>query len=182
MKIISGNLKGRKLSAPRGNAVRPTGARVKEALFSILGDEVVGAVVLDLFAGSGNLGIEALSRGAKWCTFVEQGPRTVSVLQKNLGDLGLSEKSATLKIDAIQSLRLLSKGEQPFDIIFLDPPYAYRKIWDVLYAVSEYPVLRSEGLVVWEHDTKKKPEERYGKLIRTLTKQYGDTSITFFVG
>ena len=180
MKVISGNLKGRKLTVPRGHKVRPTGARVKEALFSIIGQSIIGADVLDLFSGTGNIGIEALSRGANSSLFIENDPKTLLILEKNIRELSLSERSKVIKLDVSRGLKLLHKRGVKFDIIFIDPPYIYPKIWDILSAVSKYDILKEDGLVVWEHGSKKIQKPRYGNLKMIETKKYGDTGITFF--
>ena len=180
MKVISGNLKGRKLTVPRGHKVRPTGARVKEALFSILAEGVIGADVLDLFSGTGNIGVEALSRGANSSLFIENDPKTLLILEKNLRELSLINRSKVIKLDVPRGLKLLHKGGAKFDIIFIDPPYIYPKIWDIFSAVSKYDILKEGGIVVWEHDSKKIPKLQYGTLKMIETKKYGDTAITFF--
>ena len=180
MKVISGDLKGRKLTVPRGHKVRPTGARVKEALFSILGDLVTCADVLDLFSGTGNIGIEALSRGASSCLFIENDPKTLLILEKNIKELSLSDRSKVLKLDVPRGLKLLHRRGVKFDIIFIDPPYIYPKIWDIFTAVSKYDILKEGGTVVWEHDSKKPQKPQYGALKMIETKKYGDTGITFF--
>jgi len=119
MRIVAGTLGGRRLKAPAGRATRPTSDRVREALFSILGD-LTGERVLDLFAGSGALGIEALSRGAASAVFVDSDPRAIAAIRANLDSLGIT--AATHKRDAVAYLNNASEG--PFDLVFLDPPYS----------------------------------------------------------
>jgi 16S rRNA (guanine966-N2)-methyltransferase len=119
VRVIAGEFGGRRLRSPRGEATRPTAGRVREALFSMLG-ELGGVVVLDLFAGSGALGIEALSRGAARATFVERAPPALAALRANVAALGLGERAAVFGGDARAALR----GEDKYDLVFLDPPYA----------------------------------------------------------
>jgi 16S rRNA (guanine966-N2)-methyltransferase len=122
MRVVAGVFGGRRLRAPRGRATRPTSDRVREALFSTLGDEIVGAHVLDLFAGSGALGIEALSRGAAGAVFVERDPATAALLRANLADLGIT--AITWVGDAARFVRELPDAALPvFDVVLCDPPY-----------------------------------------------------------
>ncbi len=121
MRVIAGRHGGRRLQAPAGEATRPTSDRVREALFSILGARVEGAHVLDLFAGSGALGIEALSRGAAAATFVDAAPDAVRVLRGNLAALG--EEAEVVHGDALRWLRAAPRRARQYDLVFLDPPY-----------------------------------------------------------
>jgi 16S rRNA (guanine966-N2)-methyltransferase len=177
MRIIAGTARGMKLKAPRGEAVRPTAGRVKEALFSILGPRVIGAVVLDLFAGSGAVGIEALSRGAEHCIFVEISKSHQEVIRDNLQRTGLSGQARLLGMDAAAALKLLSREKRRADLIFIDPPYRSDYIPKVLQAVTRYRMLTDSGLLVIEHSaqvtkwTEKFPEYKQ--------KKYGDTRLSF---
>lgn len=121
MRVIAGRFGGRRLIAPRGNQTRPTSDRVREALFSVLGETVVGARVLDLFAGSGALGIEALSRGAAHATFVDSAPGAVRAIRSNLDALGID--AAVHRSDARTALRTARAAARQYDLILLDPPY-----------------------------------------------------------
>lgn len=122
MRIIAGQWRGRTLSAPRGMAVRPTADRVREAIFDILGDRVAGATVLDLFAGTGALGLEALSRGAREAVFVESDPVAFATLRRNIAALG-ARGAETFPMDYRQAIRRLRAAGRRFDLILLDPPY-----------------------------------------------------------
>lgn len=121
MRVIAGVFGGRRLQAPAGSDTRPTSDRVREALFSVLGEEVVGTRVLDLFAGSGALGIEALSRGAAEATFVDSAPAAVRAINANLGALGID--AAVRRMDALVFLRGASRRGPDYDLVFVDPPY-----------------------------------------------------------
>lgn len=180
MRVIAGTARGIKLKAPRGETTRPTADRVKEALFSILGPKVIGAVVLDLFAGSGALGIEALSRGARHCTFVEISRRHLAVVRDNLCRTGFSGQARLLGLDAATALRLLSRERLRVDIIFLDPPYHSSLIPKALPAIAKLKLLREAGLVIVEHSAKstKWAEEYPG----CRQKKYGDTQLTLIGG
>ena len=123
MRIISGTLKGRRLATPKGDTLRPTSDRVKESMFNILGKKVEGKVVLDLFAGSGNLGIEALSRGARKVIFVEKSGEAFRLIQRNLLACKMEDRSEILLKDVNQAIHRLGEKEESFDLILMDPPY-----------------------------------------------------------
>src|SRR2546426_7496747 len=123
MRVISGQAKGHRLKVPKGRAVRPTAGRVKEALFNILPHDLSGLRVLDLFAGTGNLSAEALSRGAAAAILVDFSPKAGRTIRENLRMLGFSDRSELWTVSVLQSVRLLSRRGETFDLIFFDPPY-----------------------------------------------------------
>lgn len=180
MRVIAGHLKGRRLQAPRGLRVRPTTDRVKEALFSILGAHVVGARVLDLYAGTGALGIEALSRGAAAVTFVEHHPASVKCLRQNLEACGLTG-AATVKTVRVESfLERPVERSSPFDVLLADPPYEQVDeiaAWGVRLS-SE--IIAHDGVAVIEHGAKWSPPSRLGPLSLLRTYSYGDTALSIF--
>ena len=150
MRVISGMSRGLKLDSPEGLDTRPTLDRVKEALFSMLFDKVTDADVLDLFAGSGALGIEALSRYANSSTFVDMNPKAVEVVKSNLKKTPFSDRAKVFLSDAVIFLR---KACSQYDIIFLDPPYAAGLYEEVFKIIKEKNLLKKEGLIVAECDT-----------------------------
>ena len=181
MRVVAGRLRGRALKAPAGDATRPTGARVKEALFSILAD-VSDARVLDLFSGSGALGIDALSRGARSAVFVESARPALSCLRENLTTLGLDDTAQVLPVrveSALAQLRRLG----PFDLVLCDPPWR-----DVLAAWRGLEELATGGLfapgarVVLEHAAKgpPPPPEGASPLRRYDERRWGDTAVSLF--
>jgi 16S rRNA (guanine966-N2)-methyltransferase len=176
MRIVGGTLGGRVLRAPGGAATRPTSEKVREAIFNILGS-VEGAHVLDLFAGSGALGLEALSRGAAHATFVDAGKPALAAIRANLRELGLEDRAAVLAMDAAQAAQ--KPPAVPWQIVFVDPPYASdlaRRVVSVLPMASLAPGAR----VVIEHDRRGMPPESLGSLLRTDQRRYGDTMVSFF--
>lgn len=150
LRIVGGELSRRRIDAPPGKDVRPTTDRVRESLFSVLGERVYGARVLDLFAGTGVLGIESLSRGAREAVFVERDARTARILGQNLESLTLSERSRVLLMPAQRALRALAREPKPFNLVFLDPPYDSPLLSWALSALSGGSLLAEDGLVVAE--------------------------------
>ena len=168
MRVVAGEFKGRRLAAPRGMRTRPTADRVREALFSMLGD-VSGARVLDLYAGSGALGIEALSRGAESAVFVERNPRAAEVIERNLASLGLEQQ--VVRQDAV---RFLTRSEGMFDLVFCDPPYDSASSLAGRLA-ERLPALTSKSARIVTESDKRTPLELPFPLLTERT--YGDTRI-----
>ena len=172
MRIVGGVCKKRPLKVPR-RGVRPTRGSIREAIFNILGDRVMDALVLDIFAGSGALGIEAISRGARHCTFVEKKSH---VLRTNITTLALNEQARVLSEDFRPALRR-SKG-QKFNVIFADPPYNMNYIQPTIEMIVRYNLLTKNGMLITEHSSL----EEYavpGSLETWKQKQYGDTTVSF---
>lgn len=180
MRLTGGLDRGRKLRAPRGAATRPTSAKVREAIFNILGPPH-DAAVLDLFAGTGALGIEALSRGAARAVFVEKGHRACEALRRNLRELKLAERAAIVPLDVRAALPKLALAGERFDWVFLDPPYAEGDTTaEILGGLADGDVLSPAGVIVVEHDKRHRPPESAGGLFRTDHRSYGDTELTFY--
>ena len=179
MRIISGTSKGRKLVTPRNRSLRPTSDRVKESIFNILRGEIEEKQVLDLFAGTGNLGIEALSRGARKVVFVEKGRHALGLIQKNLAQFGLGGRSEVLPIDANRAIGILKQRGETFDLILMDPPYERGLIEKTLLKLSLYPVYHRDSLLVIEHHRRETlaPILHGWNLIRQ--RQMGETVISF---
>jgi 16S rRNA (guanine(966)-N(2))-methyltransferase RsmD len=180
MRIIGGSAGGRTLKAPAGAQTRPTSDRVREALFSILGAPPEGAQILDLFAGSGGLGLEALSRGAHSAVFVDQNSAALQVLKQNIEDLEFGDSTEVHRGDAPRHLKRLAKGARSFHWIFIDPPYASDLAGQCLEILASASLLSEEGQIVVEHDRRSAPDEVYGSLVRSDSRRYGDTSLSFY--
>jgi 16S rRNA (guanine966-N2)-methyltransferase len=171
-RVIAGRYGGRRIRAPRGGATRPTSDRVREALFSILGARVEGARVLDLFAGSGALGLEALSRGARQVTFVESGPAALAALRGNVAALGADAE--VVHAEALRWLRAASQAARQYDLVFLDPPY--RRAAALGAEVSELlPAVLAPGALVVAESDRRAPIEL--TIHATDERRYGDTLI-----
>ncbi len=179
MRIISGMSKGRKLVTPKRYSIRPTSDRVKESLFNILGGEVEAKVVLDLFAGTGNLGIEALSRGAKRVIFVEKGRQALRLIQTNLSQLGLVDRSEILPRDVNRAIGILNQRGECFDLILMDPPYEKGLIQRTLMKLIAHPIYHTDSILVIEHNRREpRPHLLDGwNLIRQ--QKIGDTLLSF---
>lgn len=180
MRVIGGDYRGRKLRAPAGRATRPTSDRVREALFDILARRVPGARFLDAYAGSGAVGIEALSRGAAECVFVESGRGAAGMLSSNLSSLGIADRTTLLEISFSRAGARLAAMGKTFDLVFVDPPYGGDEIARALVLVSSMGILAPGGLLVAEHDAKDSLTESEGDLRRTRSVKYGGTRLTFY--
>lgn len=175
MRVITGIARGKKLITLEGNDVRPTTDMVKEAIFSIVQFEVAGAKVLDLFAGSGQLGIEALSRGASLAVFVDSSTDSVKVVRENLKNTGLAQNS---RVVAMDSFAYLGGCKDKFDIVFVDPPYSKDIITQILPKVVEK--VNGNGIIVCEHDKKDELLEEVGDFCRFRTYNYGRIALTTY--
>jgi 16S rRNA (guanine(966)-N(2))-methyltransferase RsmD len=152
MRIVAGTSRGRRLKVPDGRLVRPTADRVREALFSSLGQRVVNTRVLDLFAGSGALGLEAISRGARECVFVDAARQSIEILRENIVATGFEDQSRVIRGDGIKTLSLLARNTEIFDLVFLDPPYAGDLLDRALVDLNRLNLLGEHAIVVAEHD------------------------------
>lgn len=178
MRVIAGKARGTRLQAPPGTAARPTSDRVKESLFNILGPRVAGARVLDLYAGSGALGIEALSRGAESAVFVDNRRTCLDTVRKNLVRTHMLQQAELILGDALAVLRRLAAEGRTFDIIFADPPYGAAALGPVAAAVAESGLLAPGGLLVMEHSRREEIASPGENLRRDRVRTYGDTAIT----
>jgi 16S rRNA (guanine966-N2)-methyltransferase len=179
VRVIAGTAKGHKLRVPRGITVRPTPDRAKGGLFNALGDRVVGSKFLDLYAGSGAIGIEALSRGAAAVEFVEMRADVAVIIERNLSKTGLAEHGSVVIAPAEEALRRLANESRRFDIIFADPPYKSQQALEILQVLGRKELLNEEGLVVWEHESGTGLPAQVGKLSCFKELRYGDTSFAF---
>ncbi|HWP60562.1 MAG TPA: 16S rRNA (guanine(966)-N(2))-methyltransferase RsmD [Candidatus Acidoferrales bacterium] len=180
MRIIGGKARGRRVKTFRGRALRPTAARVKEALFDILPHDLSGRRVLDLFAGSGNLSLEALSRGAAEAVLVDASRNAARVMRENLRRLGFEEKASVWTTAVVPSVRALARQGRKFDLIFLDPPYEKGIVGSAMRALGEADLLEPHGTVVVERSVRETIDPRYGKLELYDERRYGTTVLSFF--
>ncbi len=177
MRIIAGSARGMKLKAPRGKDVRPTSDRVREALFSIISSRLEGAVFLDLYAGSGAVGIEALSRGAEEALFIDHEKENILLIKENLARTGLSGKARVKKDDANKALSRLSRENFKAGLIYLDPPYSFTAIPELIQKLLDLRIAAQDGLIIVEHSYYNRLWA--GQFKEARQKRYGDTCLTF---
>ncbi len=183
MRVISGSARGRRLLTPKNSRIRPTADRVKESLFNILtvvAGNLSGRRVLDVFAGTGNLGIEALSRGAAEAVFVDENREAASLVRKNLELTGLAGSGRVLQMEALSALRSLEKHAAPFGLIFLDPPYRQGLSGQALEFLAASALIDETSLVIVETAAREELPDRFGRLREFDRRVYGDTAIAFF--
>ena len=179
MRIIAGEFRGRRLAAVKGR-IRPTSDRVREAIFNILGPVVVEAKVLDLFAGTGALSLEALSRGAREAVLVEDQGTALGILRRNLGALGLESRTRVLPLPVSGALKKLAAQGEQFSLVFLDPPYGQGLALKTLVALQGSSLLGPETRIVVEHSQRETLPEEMGRLKLTQSRRYGDTQVAFY--
>jgi len=180
LRVIAGIAKKRRLKSPGKLPVRPTADRVKESLFNIIGSELCGSCFADLYAGTGAVGIEALSRGATKVLFVEKDPRVIRVLQDNLTITGLGENAEVIQGDVQASLAMAMRKQNFFDIVFADPPYRQGLAAGVLNILKQYPILHSNGLVILEVGADEEMPDQSGSYLMQRRVKYGDSALVFY--
>lgn len=180
MRITGGQAKGIPIRVPKGTQTRPTSDKVRQGLFNILGGEVSGRKVLDLFAGSGALGIEALSRGAACAVLVEKNPRSACIIANNLQKAGLSDKAEIMKTDFRSALEKLNRRGEVWDLIFIDPPYQSVLLDKVIKILPKYCVISAKSIIVAEHFKKKELPPNILDIPLVQTRVYGQTCLSFF--
>lgn len=180
LRVIGGSLKGKPLASPKGLAVRPTTGRVREAVFNILFCRVQNAFVLDLFAGTGAFGIEALSRGAARVVFVDNSPASLAVIRRNIQACGLEHAAVIMRQDATRRLSAIAESHRAFDLVFMDPPYGRNAVGSTLTALEKSNALKNGALVIAEHSLKESVEINGGHFFLNDQRKYGGTLVSFF--
>jgi 16S rRNA (guanine966-N2)-methyltransferase len=180
VRVISGQARGRPLKAVPGNTTRPTTDKVKEALFSIIGPYFDGDRVLDLFAGTGGLGIEALSRGAGHAVFVDTNHKSIEVVRRNLEATRLTEQAEVYRNDARKAIKMLESKGLPFDLLFLDPPYIVKNGDELLLELSERGLVADGAIAVIEHASEVSYPDGFGRYERFRLALYGETALSVY--
>ncbi len=188
MRIAAGNLKGRKVSSVKAlkfakerDELRPTSSKVREAIFNILRDKIMGAIFIDLYAGTGAVGIEALSRGAEKVFFIETDKRRTELIKKAVEECGCSGKAHVIRQLASEFVRKEIEDGLKADVIFLDPPYrSSDELDDMLFMLSGGELLHGDGIVMAEHFSKKKLPDKMERLMKKKDYKYGDAMLTLF--
>ena len=179
MRIIGGEFRGRKLATPRGMKIRPTADRLRESIFNILGPTVVHTAVLDLFAGTGALGLEALSRGARSALFVDIGRESLDLVGKNIAALHLNDRAQVLRRDLRRNLACLGQWPPGFDLIFMDPPYGHNLVMPALAHLRTCGALAANAHLVVEHSSDEPLEPARGGFSLVDQRIYSDTLVSF---
>lgn len=179
MKIISGILKGRKIDGYNIDGTRPTMDRVKESVFGMIQNNIKDSTILDLFAGSGSLGIEGISNGASKCYFIDNNKEVINILNKNINNLNIKDKSIVILSDWKRALNNFYDKNIKFDLIFIDPPYDYDVYEKILIKVSELNLLNNDGLIILEHHNLKL-KESYNNLSLYKERNYGNKSVNIY--
>ncbi|WP_010649509.1 16S rRNA (guanine(966)-N(2))-methyltransferase RsmD [Oceanobacillus massiliensis] len=175
MRVIAGDLKGRQLKAVPGKSTRPTTDKVKEAVFQVMGPFFGGGMVLDLFAGSGSLGIEALSRGMEYGVFVDKHPKAVHTIYENLQSMKLEQKSEVFRAEAHRALKAAAKRELIFDLILLDPPYGKVDYEEIIEDILKLHLINGGGTIYCEHDVAEQLPIEHDNLEVMKQENYGGT-------
>ena len=180
MRVISGTRKGLPLKAVPGTNTRPTTDKVKESIFNMIGPYFDGGIAVDLFAGSGSLGIESLSRGIDTCIFIEKEQKAVQTINENLKKCRLEDVSEIYRIDANRAIKAFEKRELKIDLLFVDPPYSKVGFYDLVHKIVEKGCMNESGMIVCEHEKMVPLEDAFGafKLVRRET--YGGTVISIY--
>lgn len=178
--MISGSAKGHRLKTIRGTLTRPTSDRVKEALFNIIAFRIENSMVLDAFAGTGSLGIEALSRGARGAVFMDKSPECCETVRDNLAHTKLAGKAAVYTTDFAAGIEKLFKKGQRFDLILLDPPYNKNFIQETLKTLIKNDIMEDDGIIAAEHSASDSLPDAVGRLELADARKYGDTMISIY--
>jgi 16S rRNA (guanine(966)-N(2))-methyltransferase RsmD len=177
LRVIAGEFKGRRLSAPKTDFCRPTLDRVKESIFNVLGEDVVDRSVLDLFCGTGSLGIEALSRGSSDCMFMDSSKQAIALAKKNISELGLDSRAYFILSDVFRFD--WSSSPKSFGLVFADPPYDKRVGTMLVEMILKNNVITSKGLLIFERSRQEKVETGFLQLLKTL--RFGQTEVDFYI-
>jgi len=180
LRVISGSAKGKKLKAPSGLNTRPITDMIKEALFNVLGPRVPDSKMLDLFAGSGSVGVEALSRGAHTVVFVDNSNEAVKVVKENLNNCNFSSKYQVLRSDVFKALGLLQRHDNRFDLIYIDPPFTNERIFNqIMTAIDETDILEPDGIVIIR-TPRRKEMPMFNGLHKYRSNNYGESILHYY--
>ncbi len=180
MRVVSGTRKGKILKAVPGSSTRPTTDKVKEAIFNMIGPYFDGGLGLDLFAGSGGLGIEALSRGAEKVIFVDKDGKAIQTIHENISNCGFEENAEVYRNDSDRALKAIKKRELSFELIFLDPPYKKQQLVKLLEIIDKENLLATKGKIICEHGTDIHLPDSVGHLNVQKREKYGIIAVTIY--
>lgn len=180
MRIIAGTLKNRRIKSREGRETRPTLERIKEAIFSIIGEKVVNAKFLDFYSGTGNVTFEALSRGAERAIMIEENKEALKVIIENVNHLGVENKCRAYKNDVFRAAEILARKNEKFDIIFLDPPYKENISTRTIEKISDENLLEKDGIIISEHSNYEKMSDKIGNFVKYDERDYNKKIVSFY--
>lgn len=181
MRVISGTARGKRLKAPRGMDTRPITDMIKEALFNVIGDKIVSARFLDLFAGSGSVGIEALSRGAQMVVFIDNNIKAVQTIRENLSNCGFKENFELYRNDVFRAAEILNQRQIKFDYIYADPPFTVQSIFNpFLITMDKFPLLANEGNLIIRSPRKMILTVELSRLEEYRLDNYGESTLHYY--
>jgi len=181
VRVISGTARGKRLKAPRGTDTRPITDMIKEALFNVIGDKIVAASLLDLFAGSGSVGIEALSRGAQTVIFIDNNVKSVQTIRENLSNCGFKENFELYRNDVFRAIEILGQRQIKFDYIYADPPFTVQSIFNpFLMAMDQSSLLANEGILIIRSPRKMNLTVKLSRLEEYRSDNYGESTLHYY--
>ncbi|MBP6125259.1 MAG: 16S rRNA (guanine(966)-N(2))-methyltransferase RsmD [Leptotrichiaceae bacterium] len=180
MRIISGKLKNRQIKSREGKETRPTLERIKESIFSIIGTEIIDSKFLDLYAGTGNIAIEALSRGARRAVLIEHDKEALRIIIDNLNNLNLDSMARAYKNDVLRAIEILGRKNEKFNIIFMDPPYKENVTTETIKGISKAELLEKDGIIISEHSVYEKLDDKIGNFVKYDERNYNKKIISFY--
>jgi len=180
LKIIAGKYKGFKLKQFEGKEIRPTPGKVREAVFDILGTDTINSDFLDLFAGTGAMGIEAFSRGARSVTFVDKNKRAIDLIKSNLTKIYCSDFSNIIKSNYLNALGKMETVQKTYDIIFIDPPYKQDCALKVMMNIDKSQIIKENSIILLQHHVDEKIGSNFKNMVLTKEKKYGSTIVSIF--
>ena len=180
MRVVAGIVKNKKLKTKEGRDTRPTLERVKEAIFSIISEKITDCTFLDLYSGTGSIAIEALSRGAKKAILIEQDREAVKIIIENINSCRFEKKSRAYKNDVIRAIEILSRKAETFDIIFLDPPYKENVSENTIKKLSDFKLLKENGMIISEHSNYEKLPDEIGEFVKYDERDYNKKILSFY--
>lgn len=180
MRITSGELKNRKIKSREGKETRPTLERIKEAIYSIIGEKIVDAKFLDLYSGTGNVTFEGLSRGAKRAVMIEQDKEALRIIIENVNNLGLENRCRAYKNDVFRAIEILGRKNEKFDIIFIDPPYKENISTKTIEKIYESELLEADGIIISEHSIYEKMPDKIENFVKYDERNYNKKIVSFY--
>lgn len=180
MRITSGELKNRKIKSREGRETRPTLERIKEAIYSIIGEKIIGSRFLDLYSGTGNMAFEGLSRGARRAVMIEQDKEALRIIIGNVNSLGLEGRCRAYRNDVFRAVEILGRKNEKFDIIFIDPPYKENISARTIEKIYENRLLEEDGIIISEHSVYEKMEDKIEGFVKYDERNYNKKIVSFY--